>query len=91
VVDDVVPSAVVVDPDAVPAQERALRAHATQVVVGEGWFALSNRVVGRLAGREGFARVDLRTGRMVTRSTADVGRPAGGPLAALPDLLGGAP
>ncbi len=37
-------------------QARALRCHETQVVVGDGWYALSNHVVSRLAGREGYAR-----------------------------------
>jgi N-acetyl-1-D-myo-inositol-2-amino-2-deoxy-alpha-D-glucopyranoside deacetylase len=31
--------------------------------VGEGWYALSNHVVSRLAGREGFARLDAASGR----------------------------
>lgn len=65
--DEVYPPSVVEDdevpirvdePQLVPVQERALRAHATQVIVGEGWFALSNRVAGRLSGREGYAPVD---------------------------------
>lgn len=64
---DVVPDEVVthavVDPTVLPVQERALRAHDTQVVVGDGWYALSNRHVFRLAGREGFARLDPDTGR----------------------------
>lgn len=66
---DVVPDAVVthgvLDPSAVAVQEEALRAHGTQVVVGQGWYALSNRFVFRLSGREGYARLDLRTGRPV--------------------------
>jgi N-acetyl-1-D-myo-inositol-2-amino-2-deoxy-alpha-D-glucopyranoside deacetylase len=84
VVDDAVVAAAVVDPDALPAQVAALRAHATQVVVGDGWFALSNAVAGRLAGREAFARVDLATGRLVPRGGA-----AGSPR--WPDLLTGSP
>jgi len=49
----------------VPAQEEALRHHATQVVVGDGWFALSNDIAARLAGREGYARLDATTGDLV--------------------------
>jgi N-acetyl-1-D-myo-inositol-2-amino-2-deoxy-alpha-D-glucopyranoside deacetylase len=55
----------VVDPSVVPVQSRALECHATQVVVGEGWYALSNHVVSRLAGREGYARLDAATGRPI--------------------------
>ncbi len=60
----------VVDPLLVPLQETALRCHATQVVVGEGWYALSNHVVSRLAGREGYAIIDPATGRARTRGAA---------------------
>ena len=56
----------VVDPSVVAVQQEALRHHATQVVVGEGWFALSNHVVSRLAGREGYARLDASSGRPVS-------------------------
>ena len=56
----------VVDPSVVPVQVRALRFHETQVVVGDGWYALSNHVVSRLAGREGYARLDAATGRPVS-------------------------
>ena len=45
-------------------QIEALRAHATQVVVGDGWFALSNDIVSRLPGREGYARMDPRSGSL---------------------------
>ena len=47
-------------------QVRALRFHETQVVVGDGWYALSNNVVSRLSGREGYARLDAATGRPVS-------------------------
>lgn len=70
VVADEVVSHRVVDPSVVPTQQEALRHHATQVVVGDGWFALSNRVVSRLAGREGYARLDPSTGRPVGEGTA---------------------
>ncbi len=74
-VDDPYPSSVVpdevvthrvVDPSVVPVQVRALRFHETQVVVGDGWYALSNSVVSRLSGREGYARLDAATGRPVS-------------------------
>ena len=54
-----------VDPTVVPRQMDALRAHRTQAVVGDGWFALSNDVVSRLPGREGYALMDPRTGTLV--------------------------
>lgn len=63
VVPDEVVTRAVVDPSVVPVQSRALRCHETQVVVGDGWYALSNHVVSRLAGREGYARIDAATGR----------------------------
>ncbi|MGL5909511.1 MAG: PIG-L family deacetylase [Phycicoccus sp.] len=53
----------VVDSGAATLQCDALRAHASQVVVGDGWFALSSSVVSRLAGREGYTRLDPATGR----------------------------
>ncbi|HYN28965.1 MAG TPA: PIG-L family deacetylase [Dermatophilaceae bacterium] len=87
VVDDPLVGAVVIDPAAVAAQVAALAAHATQVVARDGWFALSNHVAGRLPGREGFARLDPRTGRVVP-PTAGVD-PAGVDPAARPDLLDG--
>jgi N-acetyl-1-D-myo-inositol-2-amino-2-deoxy-alpha-D-glucopyranoside deacetylase len=49
---------------------RALREHETQVVVGPGWYALSNRHVFRLAGREGYARLDPATGHPVPEGAA---------------------
>jgi N-acetyl-1-D-myo-inositol-2-amino-2-deoxy-alpha-D-glucopyranoside deacetylase len=65
VVPDAVVTHTVVDPSVVGVQSRALECHATQVVVGEGWYALSNHVVSRLAGREGYARLDAATGRPI--------------------------
>ena len=44
--------------------------HETQVVVGDGWYALSNHVVSRLAGREGYARLDAATGRPTSEGPA---------------------
>jgi N-acetyl-1-D-myo-inositol-2-amino-2-deoxy-alpha-D-glucopyranoside deacetylase len=70
VVPDEVVTHRVVDPAVVPVQARALLAHATQVVVGEGWYALSNHVVSRLAGREGFARLDAASGRPTSEDPA---------------------
>ena len=70
VVPDEVVTHRVVDPSVVPVQVRALTHHATQVVLGEGWFALSNHVVARLAGREGFARLDPSSGRTVGEGAA---------------------
>ena len=58
VVDDDLVTHATVDVAAVPLQEQALRAHATQVVVGDRWYALSNGVVAHLSGREGFRRLD---------------------------------
>jgi N-acetyl-1-D-myo-inositol-2-amino-2-deoxy-alpha-D-glucopyranoside deacetylase len=72
VVDDGLVTHEIVDPDAVPAQEAALRAHRTQVSVGERCYALSNDVAARLPGREGFALLDPATGGLVRR-------PAGAP------------
>jgi N-acetyl-1-D-myo-inositol-2-amino-2-deoxy-alpha-D-glucopyranoside deacetylase len=70
VVPDEVVTRTVVDPGAVAVQTRALREHETQVVVGEGWYALSNQYVFRLAGREGYARLDPATGRPVPEGAA---------------------
>ena len=70
VVPDEVVTHRVVDPSVVPVQARALLAHETQVVVGDGWYALSNHVVSRLAGREGFARLDAASGRPTSEDPA---------------------
>ncbi|MBM6400849.1 PIG-L family deacetylase [Phycicoccus sp. MQZ13P-5] len=70
VVPDEVVTHAVVDPGVVPRQARALRAHETQVVVGDGWYALSNHHVFRLAGREGYARLDPTTGRPLPEGAA---------------------
>ena len=37
----------------------ALRAHPTQVTVHDGWYTLSNDIAARLAGREGYAPVEV--------------------------------
>ncbi|MBM6405644.1 PIG-L family deacetylase [Phycicoccus sp. CSK15P-2] len=70
VVPDEVVTTAVVDHGVLAAQVQALRAHHTQVVVGDGWYALSNRFVFRLAGREGFARLDPTTGSPVPEGAA---------------------
>ena len=70
VVPDAVVTHAVLDPSAVAAQSEALTFHETQVVVGDGWYALSNHVVTRLAGREGFARLDPETGQPVRQEGA---------------------
>lgn len=55
----------IVDVGAVAEQRRALAEHATQVSVFQGgggaYYALSNDVAARLAGREGFTEIDLET------------------------------
>jgi len=70
VVPDSVVTHTVVDPSVVAVQSRALMSHETQVVVGDGWYALSNHVVSRLAGREGYARLDAATGRPTSEDVA---------------------
>lgn len=65
----------VVDESLVPVQADALRAHRTQVTVRERTYALSNLVAARLPGREGFARLDPRTGQTVPGLTSDGERP----------------
>ncbi len=70
VVPDEVVTRAVVDDAAERVRTRALREHETQVVVGEGWYALSNRYVFRLSGREGYARLDPATGRPVPEGAA---------------------
>jgi N-acetyl-1-D-myo-inositol-2-amino-2-deoxy-alpha-D-glucopyranoside deacetylase len=60
----------VVDPTVVPVQSHALTFHETQVVVGDGWYALSNHVVTRLAGREGYARIPAATRPPVSEGAA---------------------
>lgn len=70
VVDDEVVTHAVIAPEVVPRQEEALRHHATQVVVGDGWFALSNDVAARLSGREGYAVLDPSTGDVLPGDAA---------------------
>jgi len=57
---------VVVDPVHLPAQVDALDAHRTQLRVWPGgYYALTNDVAARLAGREAFVRVDPLTGERI--------------------------
>ncbi|MCK0111050.1 N-acetyl-1-D-myo-inositol-2-amino-2-deoxy-alpha-D-glucopyranoside deacetylase [Ornithinimicrobium sp. F0845] len=69
VVDDAVVTHAVVDPAVVADQVRALREHPTQVTVMDDadapYYALSNNIAARLAGREGFAEIDPGTGELV--------------------------
>jgi N-acetyl-1-D-myo-inositol-2-amino-2-deoxy-alpha-D-glucopyranoside deacetylase len=56
---------VVEEPTLVEMQSTALSRYATQVIVYEGFYALSDRVAVRLSGREGFARFDPVAGQLV--------------------------
>ncbi|MTB73395.1 PIG-L family deacetylase [Arsenicicoccus cauae] len=58
VVPDDLVTHVVVDPAAARVQASALREHPTQVTVHDGYYALSNDIATRLAGREAFVLVD---------------------------------
>lgn len=69
VVDDAMVTHAVVDDRARAAQNDALRAHATQVIVAsEDVHALSNLLAARTSGREGFRRVDPLTWETVGRA-----------------------
>jgi N-acetyl-1-D-myo-inositol-2-amino-2-deoxy-alpha-D-glucopyranoside deacetylase len=73
-VDDDLITHVVVDPVHLPAQIEALDAHRTQLRVWPGaYFALTNDVAARLAGREAFIRVDPVTGERVATGTVESG------------------
>ena len=65
VVPDETVTHVVEEPTLVEMHSRALAQHATQVVVYEGYYALSNHIAGRLSGREGFAQFDPVAGQLV--------------------------
>jgi len=56
---------VVEEPALVELQSRALAQHATQVIVHDGYYSLSNHITGRLSGREGFAQFDPVAGHLV--------------------------
>jgi N-acetyl-1-D-myo-inositol-2-amino-2-deoxy-alpha-D-glucopyranoside deacetylase len=70
VVDDEVVTHEVVAPELVPVQAAALARHATQVTVRGETYALSNDIAARLPGREGFARLDPTTGKVVAGASA---------------------
>ncbi|GAA3610561.1 N-acetyl-1-D-myo-inositol-2-amino-2-deoxy-alpha-D -glucopyranoside deacetylase [Marihabitans asiaticum] len=74
VVADALVTHAVTDPAAVPRQVAALREHATQVTVVGAQYALSNDIAARLSGREGYAEVDVETGRLVPGAAAGGGR-----------------
>jgi N-acetyl-1-D-myo-inositol-2-amino-2-deoxy-alpha-D-glucopyranoside deacetylase len=76
VVSDETVTHVVEEPALVDIQSRALAQHATQVSVYDGYYALSNHVAVRLAGREGFAQFDPLRGELVP-STPDGTRHTG--------------
>ena len=65
VVSDDTVTHVVQEPTLVERQSRALARHATQVVVYEGYYALSNHITSRLSGREGFAQFDPVAGHLM--------------------------
>ena len=56
---------VVQEPTLVETQSRALAKHATQVIVHDGYYELSNHIASRLGGREGFARFDPVAGHLL--------------------------
>jgi len=65
VVPDETVTHVVEEPTLVQMQRRALAQHATQVVVHEGYYTLSNHIASRLSGREGFAQFDPVAGHLL--------------------------
>jgi N-acetyl-1-D-myo-inositol-2-amino-2-deoxy-alpha-D-glucopyranoside deacetylase len=74
VVDDDLVTHVVHDPVHLPAQVDALDAHRTQLRVWPGgYYALTNDVAARLAGREAFIRVDPVTGERVDSGEVESG------------------
>lgn len=82
VVPDAEVTHVVDDPAVLPALTRAMRCHATQVVVREATYALSNVVAARVSPREAYAVVDPATGRALARSAGPAHSPD-------PGLVGG--
>ncbi len=65
VVPDAAVSHVVQAPALLADQAAGLRAHATQVVVFDGYYTLSNNIAARLSGREGFAERGVITDELV--------------------------
>jgi N-acetyl-1-D-myo-inositol-2-amino-2-deoxy-alpha-D-glucopyranoside deacetylase len=80
VVPDEIVTHVVEEPELVELQSRALARHATQAVVYEGYYALSNHVTVRLGGREGFAQFDPVARRLVPATGLNCARPFTGLL-----------
>jgi len=84
---------VVEEPTVVDMQSRALAEHATQVVVHNGYYTLSNHIVSRLSGREGFAQFDPVAGRLIPATPGApphsdlLDGPLDGPLGGLPAVL----
>ncbi len=70
--DDAAPWRVAGPPEAWNRRDAALREHATQAEVGDGWFALSNRIVSRLVLAEWYAPMDPETGRLLKVSPDDI-------------------
>jgi N-acetyl-1-D-myo-inositol-2-amino-2-deoxy-alpha-D-glucopyranoside deacetylase len=81
------------EPTVVGMQSRALAEHATQVVVHDGYYSLSNHIVSRLSGREGFAQFDPVAGRLIPATPGAPPQrglfdgPIDGPPAVLPRVL----
>jgi hypothetical protein len=71
-------------PTLVEMQARALARHATQVVVHEGYYSLSNHLAFRLSGREGFAQFDP-VSRQLVMARPSVCAPPYGPHPGLLD------
>jgi N-acetyl-1-D-myo-inositol-2-amino-2-deoxy-alpha-D-glucopyranoside deacetylase len=71
------------EPTLLEMQARALARHATQVVVHEGYYSLSNHIAVRLSGREAFAQFDPVAGHLVP--APPTGAPPYGPHAGLLD------
>jgi len=72
VVRDEIVTHVIKEPDLVDLQGRVLAQHATQVVVHDGYYALSNRITSRLSGREAFAQFDPTTGHLVRAARGEL-------------------
>jgi N-acetyl-1-D-myo-inositol-2-amino-2-deoxy-alpha-D-glucopyranoside deacetylase len=71
-VDDDLVTHVILDPVHLPAQIDALDAHRTQLRVWPGgYYALTNDVAARLAGREAYVRVDPATGTRIAAPTGE--------------------
>jgi N-acetyl-1-D-myo-inositol-2-amino-2-deoxy-alpha-D-glucopyranoside deacetylase len=68
VVPDAKVTHVVKEPMLVQTQVRALAQYATQAIIYDGYYTLSNHIAVRLSGREGFARFDPVAGQLLPRS-----------------------